>query len=83
MAGFDLGPAAASPGVRLALDLAADAGVRGDAALLALSVAQAGGAGGLAPADRAEVVRALLSAPALPRSARAFAIEGLMALQSR
>jgi hypothetical protein len=82
LAGFDLGPVAASPGVRLALDLAADARVRGDAALLALSLAQAGGAAGLAPADRAEVVRALYRA-GLPRSARAFAIEGLMTLQSR
>ncbi len=82
LAGFNLGRADAATGKLLALDLAADARAKGDVALLTLTIAEGGGAAGLAPADRARLVRALARA-GLAVDARGFALEGLFALQSR
>ena len=76
---FELGKQDASDARLLAMDLAADAGRKGEAALLALYIAQAGPAQGPAPADRARIVRAL-SRAGLKTDARAFAVEGLLAL---
>jgi hypothetical protein len=81
-AGFNLGHARASAATLLLLDAAADQSVRGDVALLALSVAEAAGAGGPEPADRAVLVRAL-DRVALTADARGFALEGLISLEAR
>jgi hypothetical protein len=81
-AGFNLGRARASPATLLLLDDAADQGVRGDVALLALSVAEAAGDGGVEPADRAALIR-LLQRSGLKADAQGFALEGLIALEAR
>jgi hypothetical protein len=78
--GFDLGRAETPPARLLALDTAAGAGLKGETALLALQVAQTGGAAGPGPADRCFVIRALLRA-GLNADAKAFAVEGLLALR--
>jgi hypothetical protein len=81
-AGFSLARDSA-PAARLqALDLAADGGLKGETALLALSVAEDGGAAGPATADRVRIVRALARV-GLAANAQAFAVEGLAQLQSR
>jgi hypothetical protein len=64
----------------IVLDDAAAAGRQGEAALLALSIAADAGLAGPGPVDRARLVRALLKA-GLEADARAFAVEGLLALQ--
>ena len=74
--------AKATPARLLALDLAARAGRMGDVALYALAIAADAGAAGVAPADRIRIVQALSQA-GLKSDARAFAVEGLLALQSR
>jgi hypothetical protein len=79
LAGFELGRAEASPARLLALAVAADMGLKGETALLALRIAQVGGAAGPGPADRCSVIRALDRA-GLKDDARAFAVEGLLAL---
>jgi hypothetical protein len=79
---FPLGHGDAAPARLLLLDAAADAGVRGDAALLALSAAEPGGADGPGAADRARLIRDLNHA-GLKTDAQAFAIEGLLGLESR
>ena len=81
-AGFGLGRGDATPARLLLLEASADAGVRGDTALIALSIAEAGGAGGPGPADRARLIRAL-SGAGLHGDAQAFVIEGLLGLASR
>lgn len=81
-ASFDLGHARASPATVLLLDDAADRGVRGDVALLALSVAEAAGEAGPEPADRAALIRAL-DRSGLKADAQGFALEGLIALEPR
>jgi hypothetical protein len=81
LAGFDLGPGDGPAGAVLALDLAADARVRGDVAMLSLNLAEAGGAAGPAPAPRARLERSLARA-GLAVDAKAFALEGLIGLQS-
>ena len=78
-AGFATPRGAALPARLTALDAAAEAGLKGEAALLALSVADVGAAGP-APADRARIVQALRRA-GLETDARAFAVEGLLLLQ--
>lgn len=79
-AAFDPGkPIAAAPRLTV-LDASAAAGRKGEAALLALSVAAEAGPAGPAPVDRARLVRALLQA-GLDADARAVAVEGLLALQ--
>ena len=82
VAGSDLGPAALAPGRALALDQAADAGRIGDVALYVLAQAADAGPAGPAPGDRALLVRALARGH-LDADARAYAIEGLVALQTR
>ncbi len=78
--GFDLGRGAA-PARLMALDLAAEAQAKGETGLIALSIAEAGGAAGPDPADRARIERALVKA-GLAKEARAVALEGLITLQS-
>jgi hypothetical protein len=77
---FDPGKPAAPAGRLIVLDDAAAAGRQGETALLALSIAADAGVNGPAPVDRARLVRALLKA-GLEIDARAFAVEGLLALQ--
>ncbi len=78
---FDLGRGEA-PARLMALDLAAEAGARGETGLVALLIAENGGGAGPDPADRARIERALVKA-GLAKDARAVALEGLIALQSR
>lgn len=73
LARFTLPRGPALPGRLLALDLAAQAGLKGETALLALSIDP-----GASP-DRARAVKALAQA-GLGEDARAFAAEGLIAL---
>jgi len=82
LAGFDLGQGVGTGSLFLALDLAAQAPARGDVALLTLQLAEAGGAAGPAVADRVWLERVLLRA-GLGVDARGFALEGLIALQTR
>jgi hypothetical protein len=78
---FDLGRS--DPAAKLmALDMAADAGAKGETALIALWIAEGGGAAGPDPADRARIVKALAKA-GFADEARAVALEGLISLQSR
>jgi len=77
---FDPGKSAAPAGRLAVLDDSAAAGRQGEAALLALSIAADAGLAGPGPVDRARLVRALLKA-GLEADARAFAVEGLLALQ--
>lgn len=62
------------------LDLAAGEARTGEAALLGLWISAEAGASGPAPGDRARLVRALRAAGLLA-DARAFALEGLLALR--
>jgi hypothetical protein len=79
-AAFDPGKPVAPAGRLIVLDDAAAAGRQGETALLALSIAADAGPAGPGPVDRARLVRALLKA-GLEADARAFAVEGLLALQ--
>lgn len=80
LATFDPGKSAAPAGRLIVLDDAATAGRQGETALLVLSIAADAGPSGPGPVDRARLVRALLKA-GLEADARAFAVEGLLALQ--
>jgi hypothetical protein len=82
VAGSDLGQSALPPGRALALEQAADAGRVGDVGLYVLAAALDAGAAGPSPGDRALLVRGLARAH-LDADARAYAIEGLVALQTR
>jgi hypothetical protein len=64
----------------IALDAATDQKLMGEAALLALWTSAEAGSGGLAMGDRVRIVRAL-HAVGLEVDARAFALEGLLALK--
>lgn len=78
-ANFDVGKL--SSATRLVLiDEAAAAGRKGEAALLALSIAVDAGAPGPGPADRAGIARGLLRA-GFAADARAIVVEGLLGLQ--
>ena len=66
----------------MALDLAADSGLKGETALVALAIAETGGASGPAVADRVRIVHAL-NHVGLSANAQAFVVEGLAQLQSR
>jgi hypothetical protein len=81
-AGFDLPRSDIPPARLMALNLAAASGLKGQTALFVLQIAQAGGAAGPGPADRAWIVQALAVA-GLKADAQAFAVEGLCALQGR
>lgn len=80
--GFELGRGEASAARLLGLEAAVDGGRTGETALLALWMAQSGGAAGPAAADRAQIIRAL-NRVGLKADAQAFAVEGLLSLQSR
>jgi hypothetical protein len=80
VAGFDAGKPTASVAKLTLLDSAAAAKVKGEAAILALSLAADAGLGGLTPADRARVVAALRRA-GLEADARALDAEGLLSLK--
>jgi hypothetical protein len=77
---FDPGKSAVPAGRLIVLDDAAAAGRQGEAALLALSIAADAGPAGPGALDRSRLDRALLKA-GLETDARAFAVEGLLALQ--
>jgi len=81
-AGLSLAPGKVSVTRQLTLDAAADAGLKGETALIALWVAADAGAGGPSPAERVRVIRALRRAGLGPY-AQAFAVEGLVQLQGR
>ena len=82
VADADLGPAQIPPGRRLAMEQAAEQGRIGDTALYVLGSCVEAGPRGPSAAERALMVRALHQAH-LDADARAFAIEGLVALQAR
>jgi hypothetical protein len=79
-AGFSAGETRSAAARLLALDLAAEAKRPGEAALQALRISADAGLGGPAAGDRAQIIRALM-AVGLEADARAFAIEGLLALR--
>jgi hypothetical protein len=79
---FPIGHGDAPAARLLLLDAVADAGVRGDAALLTLLAAEPGAEAGPAPGDRARLIRDLARA-GFKADAAAFAVEGLLALESR
>ena len=74
--GAEAGKASVARG--LALDLAGEARLMGETALLALWISAEAGPAGPATGDRARIVRALRLA-GLDAEARAFAVEGLLA----
>ncbi|HXQ45878.1 MAG TPA: hypothetical protein VN806_04635, partial [Caulobacteraceae bacterium] len=80
--GFNLGHDRVSPATLLLIDAAADHGLRGDVALLALSAVESAGGAGPEIADRAVFVRAL-DRVGLKDDARGFALEGLLGLEAR
>jgi hypothetical protein len=79
-AGFTAGESKAPPGRTLALDEAGGHKRLGETALLALWIASDAGPGGPVSGDRARIIRALKAA-GLEADARAFALEGLLALR--
>ena len=81
VADADFGPAQAPTGRRLALEQAAEQGKIGDTALYVLGTCVEAGPRGPSAGERALMIRALRLAH-LDADARAFAIEGLMALQA-
>ena len=78
-AAFDLGKPVASAARLQVLEDAAAAKRKGEAGLLALSIAIESGAAGPAPVDRARIARALNHA-GLTADARAIVVEGLLGL---
>ncbi|HEY3694026.1 hypothetical protein [Phenylobacterium sp.] len=78
-AGFTAGAGKTPPARLLALEDAARAGRMGETALIALWIAADAGPAGPAAGDRAQIVRAL-RAVGLEADARAFALEGFLAL---
>jgi len=79
LGGFELGRSEAPAARLMALNMAAEAGLKGETALLALQIIQGAGAAGPAPVDRYWIVRAL-ERVGLKTDAQAFAVEGLDAL---
>lgn len=77
LARADAGKSAASPALLLALDRAANLGLKGETALIALAIASDAGAAGPAALDRARIVAALRRV-GLTDDAQAIAIEGLL-----
>jgi hypothetical protein len=78
-ANFDLGKPAASSARVILLEDASAAKRKGEAGLLALSIAQEAGAAGPLPVDRARIAHALNRA-GLTADARAIVVEGLLSL---
>jgi hypothetical protein len=79
-AGFTAGDAKAPVARAFALDIAGAEKLQGETALLALWISADAGAGGPNAGDRARIIRALKAA-GLEEDARAFALEGLLALR--
>lgn len=79
---FDAGKSGTPPARLAALQLAAERGRKGETALLVLSICADAGAAGPTPADRAVIIAALRKA-GLEADARAFAVEGLLALTGK
>lgn len=77
LARADAGKSAASPSLLLALDRAANLGLKGETALIALAIASDAGAAGPTALDRARIVAALRRV-GLTDDAQAIAIEGLL-----
>lgn len=77
LAKADAGKSAASPTLLLALDRAANLGLKGETAVIALTIASDAGAAGPAALDRARIVAALRRV-GLTDDAQAIAIEGLL-----
>lgn len=77
LARADAGKSAASPALLLALDRAANLGLKGETALIALTISSDAGAAGPAALDRARIVAALRRV-GLANDAQAIAIEGLL-----
>jgi hypothetical protein len=82
VADADLGASHLPSGRLLALEQASEQGRIGDTALYVLGTCVEAGAAGPTAAERALMVRALIKAH-LDADARAFALEGLVALQAR
>ena len=79
-AAFTAGETKAAPARTLALDAAGAQNRMGETALLALWIASDAGPGGPVSGDRVRIIRALKAA-GLEADARAFALEGLLALR--
>lgn len=79
-AAFAIAAPKAPPARIFAMEQAARSALQGETALLALWTSAEAGATGPAPADRARIIAAL-SAAGLADHARAFAVEGLLALR--
>ncbi|MBI5941619.1 MAG: hypothetical protein HY859_14470 [Caulobacterales bacterium] len=77
LAKADAGRSAAGPTLLLALDRAANLGLKGETALIALAIASDAGAAGPAALDRARIVAALRRV-GLAADAQTIAIEGLL-----
>lgn len=77
LARADAGKSAASPALLLALDRAANLGLKGETALIALTISSDAGAAGPAALDRARIVAALRRV-GLADDAQTIAIEGLL-----
>ncbi len=77
LAKADAGRSAAAPTLLLALDRAANLGLKGETALIALAIASDAGAAGPAALDRARIVAALRRV-GLAADAQTIAIEGLL-----
>lgn len=77
LARADTGKSAASPALLLALDRAANLGLKGETALIALTISSDAGAAGPAALDRARIVAALRRV-GLADDAQTIAIEGLL-----
>ena len=80
LAAFTAGETRTPPARAFTLEDAATQRRMGETALLALWIAADAGAGGPAPGDRVRIVRAL-KAVGLEADARAFALEGLLAVR--
>lgn len=81
-AGFDFRHGDAPPARLMLMQADAEAGRVGETTLLALAVAEAGGAAGPAASDRAHIIQALDRA-GRKADAQAFAVEGLLSLEAR
>ena len=82
LAAFDLPPGGGPAARLIAMETAANAGRKGEAALLALWIAEADGEAGPSLEDRIRIERALVQV-GLGANAQAFAVEGLAQLQAR
>ena len=82
LAAFDLPPSGGPAARLIAMETASSGGRKGEAALLALWIAEADGEAGPSLEDRLRIERALVQI-GLGANAQAFAVEGLAQLQAR